>query len=747
MASSEGVVAPINMDNPMDGMLLIEKRYPVPQRCWRNRCALYLFLLLVLTVGFVLTAPVDAESFDIAGPIGSSAFGTGVYILPNGNIVVTDPHFSDGTNAELGVVYLYDPSGHVISTITGSHAYDQIGSGGVAILANGNYVIRSNYWGVVDSTTVGAVTWGSESSGVSGIVSASNSLVGVDDNVTPLSNGNYVVSSPYWDAGSASSVGAVTWCDGNGGTVGVVSTSNSLIGTSTNDHVGSSVTALTNGNYVVASPDWSNGAAAAAGAVTLGDGNGGTIGQVSAVNSLVGGATNDQVGYSVTALKNGNFVVASMYWSDGPTAAVGAATWGDGISGISGTISASNSLVGATAGDEIAYAGSQSSGYGITALSNGNYVVKSRFWHNGSAISVGAATWGDGKHGIVGHVSASNSVVGTTSDDEVGSVVTPLSNGNYVVSSFDWHNGAEANAGAATWGNGNGGTIGSVSANNSLVGTNAITNGIGVVTPLSNGNYVVSSSGWYNNSLAYAGAATWCDGNGGTIGMVSVSNSLVGTSAYDSVGTVRALTNGNYVVTSAKWSNGTLTHVGAVTWSNGNGGTAGPITAGNSIIGATAGEAVGSQGVTALSNGNFVASSPFWQNSAADSVGATTWGDGNGGTVGLVSESNSLVGTTTDDEVGYYRAFPLSNGDYVIVSPYWHNGTISGAGAVTLRRGTDRGGATISTANSVLGTVPLGGSSMHFVYDGSRDSLIVGKPAENIVTVFKADLLFRDGFE
>jgi len=36
---------------------------------------------------------------------------------------------------------------------------------------------------------------------------------------------------------------------------------------------------------------------------------------------------------------------------------------------------------------------------------------------------------------------------------------------------------------------------------------------------------------------------------------------------------------------------------------------------------------------------------------------------------------------------------------------------------------------------------------MKFAYDGSRDELIVGKSAENVVIVFKSDLLFRNGFE
>src|ERR1043166_8617384 len=46
---------------------------------------------------------------DIAGPAGSGTFGTTVNVLPNGNIVVTDPTFSIPAGAaSVGAVYLYN---------------------------------------------------------------------------------------------------------------------------------------------------------------------------------------------------------------------------------------------------------------------------------------------------------------------------------------------------------------------------------------------------------------------------------------------------------------------------------------------------------------------------------------------------------------------------------------------------------------------------------------------------------------
>src|SRR5260370_908667 len=95
--------------------------------------------------------------------------------------------------------------------------------------------------------------------------------------------------------------------------------------------------------------------------------------------------------------------------------------------GVCGTVDASNSLVGSNFYDHV---GSGPHGYdGVTPLSNGNYVVGSPDW-NGYR---GAATWGSGTAGISGTIDASNSLVGSNADDQVGyHGVTALSNSNYV---------------------------------------------------------------------------------------------------------------------------------------------------------------------------------------------------------------------------------------------------------------------------------------------------------------------------
>jgi hypothetical protein len=802
----------------------------------------------------LLNGAARAGQTDILGPAGSSRFGIEVKVLPNGNFVVTDPGYSvPGGAANVGAVYLYDGSTlQLISRLTGSTPNDEVGAGGIVVLSNGNYVVSSASWDnqVGPAANAGAVTWCSATTGCDGLVSASNSLIGsrpgdqvgrgtvtrltnghyvvsipsqnhgegavtwgngatgtvgvvsltnsligsspTGGAITELSNGNYVVSNIYWDAPGILDAGAVTWCNGNGGTVGQVSSGNSLIGSTANDNVGR-VTKLTNGNYVVSSGSWDNptGPLANVGAVTWGNGNGGTVGLVTSSNSLIGGMAGDEVGSGsstsfrgVTPLTNSNYVVSSPLWDNpsGPISNVGAVTWANGNGATIGVVSATNSLIGGTANDRV---GGTASDFGdrgdVTALTNGNYVVSSCSWDNPTEakLDVGAITWGSGSGGTIGLVGPGNSLLGSTAGDQLGNGgVTSLTNGNFVVSSRSWDNptGPVANAGAATWGNGSGATVGVIKPDNSLIGGTA-GDGVGMqVTALTNGNYVVHSGFWDNPTgpVANAGAVTWSNGNGSTVGLVTSSNSLVGGTANDYVGErVMVLSNGNYVVRSSAWNNpiGPAAAAGAVTWGNGNGGTVGLVGPGNSLVGGTANDRIGFTAfedvfyveITTLTNGNYVVTSPSWDDPAGKKVdaGAVTWGNGNGGTVGLVTSSNSLIGGSPADWVGgsAYNGFDgvvpedpggvaaFTNGNYVVDSPFWTHPNGLLGGAVTLGNGTSGTAGLITSANSVMGTSPIALYSLdiptffgtNFSYDAARNRLVVGRPTSNIVSVLAVD--------
>lgn len=276
-----------------------------------------------------------------------------------------------------------------------------------------------------------------------------------------LATGNVVITSAHADIGGITDCGAVYLFDGSTGAV--IST---LTGSSEYDCIGSGgVTALTCGNFVVSSPLWDLGAIPDAGAVTWGHGRTGVQGAVSAENSLTGSSTGDRAGFSgVTALTCGHYVVCSAAWDDGPVRDAGAATWGDGSTGVHGAISTANSLTGFRANDLVGSGGA-------IALANGNYVVCSPAWDAAGAVNAGAVTWADGLVGRIGTVGAENSLTGSSANDLVGSAgIRALPDGDYEVHSPDWNDGAAKKAGAVIRGNGAGGTCGPVSPANSRTG-------------------------------------------------------------------------------------------------------------------------------------------------------------------------------------------------------------------------------------------------------------------------------------
>jgi hypothetical protein len=126
--------------------------------------------------------------------------------------------------------------------------------------------------------------------------------------------------------------------------------------------------------------------------------------------------------------------------------------------GCNGTVTAANSLVGATANDNVG-------NLGITALANGNYVVQSTAWDNPSPLvsNVGAVTWCSGATGCAGAISTANSIIGSTTSDGIGAAAA-LSNGNYTIYATGWDRTSPspsvANARFALYGNGFSGTFG-----------------------------------------------------------------------------------------------------------------------------------------------------------------------------------------------------------------------------------------------------------------------------------------------
>jgi len=671
-----------------------------------------------------------------------SGFGTQVVPLSNGNVVITAPGDDFGAN-NAGAVHLFNgATGELISTVTGSHVNDQIGSGGILALPNGNFVIFSPVWGNGAGTWVGSVTWVNGKSGLSGIVSAANSLVGNLQNDQLGSEGgkvvgdsNYVVMSRnvQWPSGG---LGASTWCSGSAGLVGAVSAANSLIGSQTNETAGgysaSGLKVLPNGNYLVFTTNRTGGA------VTWAAGNVGVRGVASSANSLTGNGWTSAVpgsGDGVTVLANGNFVVVSAGWDNGTWTDAGAVTWGSSEHGISGEISPANSLVGGQSQTNMSVIGLANghylvkslvgitwcdgmtgrtgelsandslTGYAysakITTLPNGNFLIVDSSATVGSYFYAGIVTWFDGSHASSGAYNAANSFVGGYNNDNIGSKIVVLANGNYVI--------LGSGRATATWANGATGIRGVVSTANSLFCPAPYVQTHDAFA-LSNGHYVVVTSGFRMGALDQIGAVTWCDGASGRTGMVGPANSLIGSKSSDEVGNagVLPLTNGNYVVLSSLWKTDGGVKTGAATWCRGDQETSGIVGSGNSLIGSAANDSDSIAGV-ALPNGNYLVVRPKWDLGTSQDAGAITWCPGDSLFSGAVSVGNSLIGVAGQN-LGATRSFEtvppiriLTDGDYVVRGPWPVLGIPSWRGSLTWGSSTAGVTGVISADNSIIG--------------------------------------------
>lgn len=650
--------------------------------------------------------PVFAQQTEIVGPVGTQRFGYKLETLPNGNYVVTDPYYDDGVIQDVGAVFLYNGQTHMLmSMVTGSSANDMIGLYEILVLKDNYFLICSINFDNGSIVDAGSVTLCNGNIGLNGKISAANSLVGTSTNdnvgdiytITLLSNGNYVVSSRFWDNGSVLDAGAITFCSIANPVTGVISSANSLIGSHSGDLSSTQVKELKNNNFILLSPYWDNGDTLDVGAVTWCSGVNGIAGLINHSNSLTGVQKGDNVGLLVSILNNGNYVVLSPSWDNGTVIDAGAATWGNGNSGISGIVTVSNSIVGTTAGDWV--------GNGCTPLSNGNYILNSASWSNGLIKQVGAVTWCDGFNGTAGLISSSNSITGILKDDRVGSSIRELTDGNYVIISPYITLNGKAFVGAVTWCNGSQPLSGFVNPSNSMIGASSGDEiGYGGVLPLKNGNYVILSPFWDNGSTANAGAVTWCRGKSKIVDVVSISNSLVGDKDHETTGSrVYSLGENLYAVYSG-YRDANASLIGAITWCNADSGRKGIVSAANSLIGRKDGD-LNSISVYGLANGNFIFSFPSYDNGLALNAGAVIIINPSNPLLGSPDTTNSFMGATYNDQIGgcWTSSITIKNGNYVLTSIETDNGINRNAGSVTLIKGNGETVGTLNSYNSLVG--------------------------------------------
>lgn len=700
-----------------------------------------------------------------AGGNFGSSFNTS--LLFNGNLLVRVPDATVGSFANAGATYLFNGiTRGLIGALTGGKANDRVGANGTFFLNNGNYIVRSEDW----NDGRGALTFGRPDSLVSGVVGAANSLVGATagDHIGsggivqlgsgdngPFGSGTIGIGSQQWTnpETTAANAGAFTIFTTDGslltaGLTGVVSALNSLVGTHAGDRVGDALSVnlsnsvnLFNGEVsarVLITPKWN----AERGAATLIFADNPAVGAVDANLSLIGSTAGDGVNMRVEILQGGDVAVVWPKWSNSAREATGAGAISFGI-GEGGVVSASNSLVGNAPG-------SMNEARIVTLAGNfgHNYLVANPGWSDVAAQQTanGAVTFVARSTGIAGEVTAANSLIGGSGNQRIGDDVRVRDDGNYLVVAPNWTNEVNgvANAGAVTFGKGATGVVGVVSAANSFVGISAGDRiGSGGIYNVAAGNFVIASPEVSNGR----GLVVWANGATGVTGTPnSIVPGLRGSTPGDRVGSfVTVLSNGNYVVHSSEWSfddddgDGTgtgtvavLDQAGAMTWVAGATGfiagasnNIGVVSRANSLTGAASGARFGSGGVQQLSNGNYLVLSPDWTDDASNpEKGAVTYllGDSgnvpNGGSAGIASASNSLVGKFANDRIGtdiagglaVSQTFGGTNGGIVVRSPRWNSET----GAVTWMSALDGSlpgqttiGGVVDVGNSIVGTAVL----------------------------------------
>ena len=513
-----------------------------------------------------------------------------------------------------------------------------------------------------------------------------------------LANGNIVVTSPE-DSSVASNNGAVHLYDPYKKIL-----IKSIYGDNANDFLGqTSITALTNNNFVIASKLDGVGGVSDVGSVMLI--NGATGSQIG--STFVGNTASDQLGFSIKALPNNNFVIASPYDDVG--------------AGPSVVNAGSVILVSGTTGAQIGstFAGNATNDYlgngGVTALTNNNFVI------NSPSDDVGVSDAGSVMliNGATG-AQIGSTLAGNASGDQLGaSGITALTNNNFVIASYlddivlFGGFSSVVDGGSVMLINGaTGAQIGSTFAGNA---TNDYL-GRSSVTALTNNNFVIASA-YDDVGVSNAGSVMLINGLTGS----QIGSTLAGNAANDYLGfsAITALTNNNFVIAS-EYDNlgGSVVDAGSVILVSGATGAQ----IGSTLAGNTASDFLGFSGITALTNNNFVIASPY------DDVGVSDAGSVmlvNGATGALIG---TIVGDTASDQLGYSFITALTNNNFVIASENDNVGGITDAGSVMLINGATGAqiGSTLAgnTASDKLGFTGVAKlNNNHFVVASRYDNV------------------------
>jgi hypothetical protein len=316
-------------------------------------------------------------------------------VLGNNNYVIASELDTVNGIAGAGSVRLMNGSTGVQigATLAGDVLFDNLGIGGISELANHNYVVTSPYDdenGIVDAGSVRLMNGSSgEQIGSTLAGDVTNDYNIVRNQIKALSNNNYVIASPVDDENGIVDAGSIRLMNGTtGAQIGAT-----LVGDVTGDMGTLGVTELPNNNYVIASPVDDENGIVDAGSVRLM--NGTTGAQIGA--TLVGDVADDQLGsHRITALANSNYVIASGNDDENGIVDAGSVRLMNGTTGAQ--IGAT--LVGDVAEDHLGARSSSNYSASILARANNNYLIVSDFDDENGIINEGTLRLVDGSNGI-----------------------------------------------------------------------------------------------------------------------------------------------------------------------------------------------------------------------------------------------------------------------------------------------------------------------------------------------------------
>jgi filamentous hemagglutinin family protein len=662
-------------------------------------------------------------------------------LMSSHNAVVLNRNFAGGKGAITLITDLGMPYGTISSANSWVGATTSDG-GGMNVGAYSASGYGASGWSSTDVVMVSNAYWNSGTGFVAligagqtaltapGSLSAANALVGAASGdyvgsavgVVPGTTPYVVVRSPDWGGGK----GAITFgtLASGGLPVGTVSASNSLVGSAAGDlplygaqlwvnyGIGSGLDygiGVAAGRALLVAPDYAGGL----GAVSLFDLSAPPTGTLTSGQALMGVSAGDRIGSGgVMRLdyQAGDYALVLSPEFSGQRGAITSINLATGAT--SGTLSSANSFVGAYAGDGV---GNQQNN--IVQLYSGAVLLVTPSHNSGR----GALTMFTDASAMSGTIDPSSSLVGATPGDFVNWSHTDFDDHTLYLSLPEWTNAATtaASAGARlriTDAVPLSGTIGSA---NALVGTHA-GDRIGSGYLNFSGSYADFLDGQWNGGRGVRGFITYGQALTGTVDApTSGLNAVLGTAAGDLASSiVLEPSDDKRVLIASNYGGGK----GAIATLDLSAGVPGAITldATNALVGATAGDHIGSSGYNTWGSNGYMIGSPSW----SSSTGALTFSDASGlfGT-GVIGSSNSLVGSAAGDAVGsnIYDITRFGNGKLLLIHRQWGAGTTgSGKGALTLLQSPAQASGVIDASNSLVGA--NAGDGAYFYVTAYSDS-------------------------